>query len=141
MYIVFLETPPAMSNTAFPRNASNYPALGAIVLAMLLLFAVLAGCGGDSSDDASTEAGGPIEVSFVEGQISGGSLRTVDLGSEVTIEVTTDTDDMVHVHGYDLFEAVADGSPAVVTFTADIPGDFEVELEESGRLLFELRVS
>lgn len=117
---------------------------GSTVLATLavLLFVVLAAACGDSSGESSNGDGdgGPIEVSFVEGQISGGSLRTVDLGSEVDITVTADVEDEVHVHGYDLFESVADGSPASFTFTADIPGDFEIELEDSGRLLFNLRV-
>jgi len=114
--------------------------VAALALALLMLLAV--GCG-DSSDDgtaAPSEDGGPIEVSFIGGQISNGSRKTVDLGSEVTIVVTADVEDEVHVHGYDLFESVADGTDAEFLFTADIPGDFEVEMEETGRLLFELRV-
>lgn len=111
-------------------------------LTLVVLALLASACGDSSGDGGSAESdGGPIEVSFVDGQISGGTLRQVDLGSEVNITVTADVDDEVHVHGYDLFEPVVDGTPAEFTFTADIPGDFEVELEDSGRLLFSLRVS
>jgi len=37
--------------------------------------------------------------------------------------------------------AVADGQPAHLAFTAEIPGVFEVELEGSGRLLMQLEIS
>jgi hypothetical protein len=46
--------------------------------------------------------------------------------------VTTDSVDEVHVHGYDFVGIVIPTAPAVLTFTADIPGVFEVELEEAG---------
>jgi hypothetical protein len=79
-------------------------------------------------------------------RVSGGSVRgtsgteTVAAGERVTIVVAADEADEVHVHGYDLASDVAPGSPASISFIADIPGAFEVELEDSGLLLFELEV-
>lgn len=82
-----------------------------------------------------------IEVTVAGGEVQGvGSAVDVEQGREVRLVVTADVADEVHVHGYDLFVAVAPGSPATVDFTADIPGAFEVELEERGLRLFELRV-
>jgi hypothetical protein len=46
----------------------------------------------------------------------------------------------VDPHGYDLSADVAPGRPAVIDFTADAPGVFEVELEQAHLRLFELQV-
>lgn len=56
------------------------------------------------------------------------------------MRVTADVSDEVHVHGYDVFADVAPEAPAELTLTADIPGIFEVELESSGLVLFDLQV-
>ena len=64
----------------------------------------------------------------------------VALGDEVTIAVTADTADHVHVHGYDELVDIRPGEVARVRFTADIPGVFEVELEDAGLPLLELTV-
>jgi hypothetical protein len=58
----------------------------------------------------------------------------------VTIRVTSDVADEVHVHGYDLMTDVDPGTPATVTFDATIPGVFEVELEKLGQQLLTLQV-
>jgi heme/copper-type cytochrome/quinol oxidase subunit 2 len=63
------------------------------------------------------------------------------IGDTVEIIVTSDVAEEVHLHGYDI---VADLEPSVATtlrFTADIPGIFELEMENSGTLIFELEVS
>jgi hypothetical protein len=55
--------------------------------------------------------------------------------------VTADQTDEVHRHGYDRKVDIAPGRPAVLEFTADVPGVFEVELEEASLKLVELQVS
>ena len=83
-----------------------------------------------------------ISVEVAGGAPVGGHQRVeVDLGSVVALTVTTDTTEEVHVHGYDILQAVSDGHPAHFAFTAEIPGVFEVELESSGRLLLQLEIS
>lgn len=64
----------------------------------------------------------------------------VKLGEPVTIRVTVDVADEVHVHGYDLAKAVKPGEPLTIDFAADIPGQFEVELESAHVKLFEFEV-
>jgi hypothetical protein len=65
---------------------------------------------------------------------------TVPKDTRVRIIAITDVTDHVHVHGYDLMADVAPGSPAVVLFTAELPGRFEIELEDRGRQIAQLTV-
>jgi hypothetical protein len=58
----------------------------------------------------------------------------------VALVVRSALTDHVHVHGYDLMADVAPGAPATIRFTADAPGRFEIELEESGLQIAELEV-
>jgi len=55
--------------------------------------------------------------------------------------VTADVSDEVHVHGYDKKTDITAGVPGSLTFTADIPGEFEVELENAHLKIAELTVS
>ena len=94
--------------------------------------------------ETTTTTEGPtvIEVRFEDGEVHGVDGRVaVDTGEEVRIVVEADVSDHVHLHGYDLFADVSPGSPAVIEFTADIPGIFEVEFEDRHTLLFDLEVS
>jgi heme/copper-type cytochrome/quinol oxidase subunit 2 len=65
---------------------------------------------------------------------------TVPMGTRVRIVTIADVTDHVHVHGYDLMADVAPGKPAVVAFTANVPGRFEIELEDRGRQIAQLTV-
>lgn len=127
---------------------------------------VLAGCG--SSDDdggaASTTApadstttttsagpesttteapeGSAIEIVVMGGQVQGGRVDAkVAIGEEVTISITVDEAEELHVHGYDLRLDLTPGVAGELTFTADIPGVFEAELEHSGLQVLQLQVS
>lgn len=79
---------------------------------------------------SSTTASGPvtINVTIAHGTVSP-SAATYDVskGSTVTITVTSDAADTVHVHGYEIEKDVVAGTPLVITFTADQTGRFEVE--------------
>lgn len=75
------------------------------------------------------------------GQVEGPRQITVSAGEEVVFTVSSDTADEVHVHGYDITVPLTPGGPATVRLQAEIPGVFEVELEDSGLLLTQLRVT
>lgn len=135
---------------------------GAVVAVVVLLS--LAACGGD--DDTPTVAGGQsstttaaaaptsaggspttapagtvLSVTVRGGSVvEGGSRQRATLNQPVTIRVTSDVADEVHVHGYDKKFPVAANQRGEVTFNATIPGVFEVEFEKSGKLLFTLEV-
>jgi FtsP/CotA-like multicopper oxidase with cupredoxin domain len=125
--------------------------------ALLIGLGLVAGCGSGSSTTRSTSSssssstttlsssavsGNTIAVTVVGGEVQGGAQRhAVHLGDPVTIQVTSDVAEEIHVHGYDIKREIAPGETVQVTFTADIPGIFEVELEQSGRKLAELEIS
>lgn len=87
-------------------------------------------------------AGPSYAVTLSGGRVSGDSGRvTAGLGDTVTIAVTSDVADQVHLHGYDVSAEVVPGTPATLTFQATIPGVFAVELEELGKQLLSVQVS
>ncbi|MEZ5166617.1 MAG: hypothetical protein R2695_09010 [Acidimicrobiales bacterium] len=82
-----------------------------------------------------------ITLDVVDGELVGGSrTESVHLGDTVRVVVTGNTDDEVHVHGYDLRVEPVDGS-GEIEFEAIIPGTFEIELEGAGRVLVRMTVS
>lgn len=88
----------------------------------------------------TTIPGTLIRVVVEGGEVTVNGPTSVPSGEQVTIRVRSDVEDEVHVHTYDLMVDVAPGSPAEISFTADIPGVHEVELEQSGTVLLELEV-
>ena len=83
-----------------------------------------------------------IEASYAGGEVSGVEQRiAVELGEKLVLRFTSDVAEEIHVHGYDLYADLVPGTPAEITFVADIPGSFEVELHEAGRPLYQLRVA
>jgi heme/copper-type cytochrome/quinol oxidase subunit 2 len=83
-----------------------------------------------------------VSVRFENGEVVGGLVRAdIELDSRVELVVRADVEDEVHLHGYDLSADVAPGQPARISFTADVAGEFEVELEQLGIPLAELTVS
>ena len=84
--------------------------------------------------------GSVIDLVVIGNELEGGARRqSVPLGEEVTVRVSGTSTDHVHIHGYDLFIDLAGGS-GELTFLADIPGVFEIELEGSGTLLVQMEV-
>ncbi len=81
----------------------------------------------------TTPADQPQRVSVVyeNGEVVGGVVEAdIQEGSQVLLVVRADVSDEVHVHGYDLSTNVTPGQAARITFRADVPGEFDVELEE-----------
>jgi hypothetical protein len=82
-----------------------------------------------------------IVVSVKDGKVSPKAHRVkVAEGSSVRILVSSDVDDEVHVHGYEIEREVSAGQSVTIEFTADQTGVFEVETHESDLLLFQLQV-
>jgi heme/copper-type cytochrome/quinol oxidase subunit 2 len=121
-----------------------------------VLAVALAACGGGGDDDqaaatttgagsATTEAGAgaqTVQITVTGTKVATAERRVkVPLDGKVRLEVTADRADEVHLHGYDRKVDIEPGAPAVLEFTADVPGVFEVELEEAGLKLVELQVS
>jgi hypothetical protein len=61
-------------------------------------------------------------------------------GEQVRFRVRSDVADHVHVHGYDLMKDVEPGRLITFSFPAEITGIFEIELEDRGEEIAQLRV-
>ena len=141
----------------------------ALMLAAVTAGAIaLAGCGGDSTNDAvtttETTATAPtttadtttttettqtppaseakvIMVNVVKGVPKGGIQRpTVHKGDKVVLVVRTDSGEAVHLHGYNIEKDVVPGQAVRMPFTANIAGRFEVELHPTDALLAVIEV-
>jgi hypothetical protein len=87
----------------------------------------------------------PAGATVVSATVSGGKVSPaskvydVKLKSVVRILVTADVADEVHLHTYDRHADTKPGCPAALDFEAGIPGTVEVELEDAGLRLFQIR--
>jgi hypothetical protein len=61
-------------------------------------------------------------------------------GDTVRFRVRADATDHVHVHGYDLMKDIEPGKTIAFSFPATITGIFEIELEDAGEQIGQLRV-
>ena len=114
--------------------------------------ALVAGCGplpqthhipGNSHEvsTGSPSARPNAEITIAEGKVSPPSgWLEVAKGRPVSITVTSDVDDEVHVHGYDIEAELRPGVPVTVRFTADLTGVFEVETHRSKLVLTQVAV-
>lgn len=82
-----------------------------------------------------------VEVTFRNGQVDGPSQVEAEVGDTLTLRVTSDVAEEIHVHTFDLSADLEPGVPGEITFVAGIPGRHEVELEDSGKRLFTLVVN
>jgi hypothetical protein len=82
-----------------------------------------------------------IEVTVRGDRVQGPDRAAIRQGEQVILVVHADVSDHVHVHGYDLMADVGPERPARIRFRANVPGVFEVELEDAGRPLLELEIA
>jgi len=84
----------------------------------------------------------PVALEFAGGEVVGG-VETIEVtsGEEVTMTVTSDVQEELHVHGVDLYEDLPPGEEVEVTFTPEAEGIFEIELHGSGTQIANLEVS
>jgi hypothetical protein len=134
----------------------------AIALVIAVVAVVLLASGGDDDEPATTStdatptatptpsAEGTVEETptptstpqpqaplLTPGKVT--NLR-FEQGDTVRFRVRADVTDHVHVHGYDLMKDVEPGKTIAFSFPATITGIFEIELEEAGEQIGQLRV-
>ena len=145
------------------RGAVAVAALAAVVV----LFVVLAGGDDDGSDGggqtvvtqtqpATGETGSsaqkpprekPARPAVPRIVVEGGEPRggverlSFERGDRIQFAVRSDVADEVHVHGYDVSKDVPAGGSVRFSFPARLEGVFEVELEDRGEQIAELRVN
>jgi hypothetical protein len=82
-----------------------------------------------------------VEIEVEGGKVQGGAVDIdVKQNENAVFTVKSDVADEVHVHGYDVMKDVEAGGSAEFDFKADIPGVFEIELEDAGIEIARLRV-
>lgn len=88
---------------------------------------VLTGCGSDAERSAS--GGIKVDIAIEEGTVSPQGERVeVAPGEPVTLHVTSDADEVLHVHSEPEHEyEVSPGDDKSFTFTVDVPGQVAVE--------------
>ena len=93
--------------------------------------------GSTSPDDETVE----VDVTIRDGKVTPKPRRVeVPRGATVRLVVTSDVDDEIHVHGYDVAGEVEAGRPSATGFVADQSGLFEVETHETELALVQLEV-
>jgi hypothetical protein len=136
-----------MSVIVMPRNrVTDSPAdrrrrrIG-VLLASTAVLTMLVGCAAHPTASGSG-AKQPITLTFARGSVPGGVARIpVHLGSTVDLLVHSDVTDEVHLHGYNRLVNITAGQPTKLEFLANIPGVFDVELEQRGIQLAQLEIS
>ncbi len=82
-----------------------------------------------------------IDVTVTGDQMSPSTI-SVHQGDKVTLNVTADRKEEIHLHGYDIhFEIEKAGDQVTKTFTADKTGEFEIEIESTSTHIGSLRVT
>jgi hypothetical protein len=94
-----------------------------------------------SGTPSETERVVEVRVSVTDGKVEPAPRRIdVAMDSQVRLLVTSDVDDELHVHGYEIEAELEAGRPTTVEFAADQTGLFEVEAHESELELLQLEV-
>ena len=127
------------------------------VVTPLVLVASLASCSDNNADeganlpagttvvaaDPSAKVAGSIEISVTVGTDSAADrVEEVPLGSQVNITLTNpNADDEFHLHDYDLTAGkTPKGEAAVISFTADKAGLFDLESHVTEEVLVVISV-
>ena len=84
---------------------------------------------------ASARASGPIaiDIEVSKGKlVKGPDVTTVREGEEITVNITSDAADEMHLHGYDRHAHLKPGVTATLKFKATKTGRFTYELHNAG---------
>jgi hypothetical protein len=139
------------------RNQRIGLVVGALIVAVVAFVVAQPGDDDDSTPSSSgtqtqtTSDGGtetetqpeepaepPVTSISVKGGVIAGDVKSIEVakGDTVRIVVSSDVDDEIHLHGYDIEKEAAPGKPARFRFKADVEGAFELEshvAEDAGK--------
>ena len=99
----------------------------------------------DASSSSDSSSSTPTQRTIavtVRGNRVTPAPRTVELkvGETITLEVTSDHADQLHVHGFDIEKELPAGTPVRVELTGESPGVYEVETHEPSLRLLKIAV-
>jgi hypothetical protein len=126
------------------------------IIATCLLLGTVGCAGSDSNSETSEDTTSvedetledvvatdePVQISVIIGQTSGSAVAyQATLGSKVQFKLLNpDADDEFHLHGYDLTTTATAGQEAMIEFTADQLGSFDLESHVTGDWILTLVV-
>lgn len=97
--------------------------------------------GSGSATPAEAQQGIEVSVAVRDGKVRPATRRVeVEKDTRVRLLVTSDVDDEVHVHGYDIEETLEAGRTTTIEFVVDQSGVFEVETHETELALLQVAV-
>lgn len=102
---------------------------------LLSLALFLVGCSSPTADPVT------VELNIPAGGFAEPIQQQVDLGAEVTLRITSEVGDEVHVHGYELHIEVPPGEVAEEVFDANMAGTYEIESHDANQVYMLLTVS
>jgi hypothetical protein len=139
--------------------------LGIAAVIAVVAVILIAGSGGDEDTDGeqtaatptatSTETPASQEASPQQTEtptptptpkppplLQSGKVTRLEFQKDDTVKfrVASDTDEEIHVHGYDIEKEIPAGETVPVSFKATIEGIFEIEFHHSAEQIGELRV-
>ncbi len=139
------------------RNRIVMIALGVAVLVAAAVVAVVSNGDGDqtgkpaavTSPTGPTGATGATGVAEAKPKVERGPLLEsgevtdveADKGEIVRFRARSETDEEIHVHGYDITKPLPAGEIVNFRFRADLDGVFEIELHGTGEQIGELTVN
>ncbi|GAA2489537.1 hypothetical protein [Terrabacter carboxydivorans] len=115
----------------------------------VLTLAVVGGCSSATSDPGSGAAGAAVSTGSVRrlavtitGKTVTPAPAQVDLpiGSTLELVVTSDHDDELHAHGFEVEEALKAGVPTTLRLTGKEAGSYEVETHDPALTLLTVAV-
>ena len=92
---------------------------------------------GAETETTTEEPAEPVEPSVtrinVKDGVIDGDVKSIEVakGDTVRIVVTSNVDDEIHLHGYDIEKEAGPGKPARFKFKATLEGAFELESHEA----------
>jgi FtsP/CotA-like multicopper oxidase with cupredoxin domain len=91
-----------------------------------------------TAEQPAEPAAPPVTRINVKGGVIDGDVKSIEVakGDTVRIVVTSDVDDEIHLHGYDIEKEAGPGKPARFKFKATLEGAFELEshaAEDAGK--------
>ncbi len=116
-----------------------------LLVATAALGLSLTACSDDSSDsDGSSDQPVTVDITEKDGKIEPvGKVVKASTGQDITLVVTSDADDEIHVHSdpEHEFEVAAGDEEKEFTFSVDTPGTIEVESHGLEVTILKLEVS
>ncbi|WP_442277097.1 hypothetical protein [Terrabacter sp. 2TAF16] len=91
---------------------------------------------------STTASGRTVDVT-VTGSTITPAPATIPLkvGETINVTVTSDHDDEVHAHGFEVEKEIKAGVPVTLQLTGDVPGVYEVEMHHPALTLLQIAVS